>query len=347
MVFALSIANIFALISGSVGGTLAALLWASPKSNAKWLAGFVATLSFALLSGVIHTLDQFQNYVSVINGLVFINFLAIPCLFRYVMPAVGKRVSYFWLHILPAVLVAAAVVVFADFSHTYIYYLQAGQVVVYLPVLIYLVRQYRHNLKLSFSSLAGIDLYWLERVCWGLLILVAFDLMVFPVIAFEDNNLIDAQAVFNLLGTIYIFWLTRSAQQQYFIAAEPAVVAAYDKSGLDADSADAIACDIIKIVETERLYLKPEITLRDLAAVVGVTPHVASEVLNTSIGQSFYDFINSRRINAAKKLLQETDTAILEIAFAVGFNNKVSFNNAFKRYAKVTPSAFRRSYNAH
>ncbi|WP_262693392.1 helix-turn-helix domain-containing protein [Kordiimonas aquimaris] len=339
MVFELSLASIFALVSSSVGGTLAALLWASPKSNARWLAAFVAVISFALLSGVIHSLGQLHK---VLNGLVFINFLAVPCLFRYVAPAVGISVLRFWLHLLPSALVAIVPVMFTGFPHTYIYYLLTSQVMIYLPVLIYLVRRYRHNLKQSFSSLSGIDLLWLEQVCWGLLVLVTFDLMVFPLMALGDNNLFDAQAVFNFLGTVYIFWLTRSAQQQYFVATEPIVTAAYDKSGLDADSADAIARDIIETIDCQRLYLKPALTLRELAQAAGVTPHVASEVLNTAIGQSFYDFINSRRINEAKKLLRETDITVLEIAFAVGFNNKVSFNNAFKRYAKTTPSHFRR-----
>lgn len=54
-------------------------------------------------------------------------------------------------------------------------------------------------------------------------------------------------------------------------------------------------------------------------------------------------FVNFHRIREAKELLlRNSEMSILEIAFAVGFNSKSSFNDAFKKDTGVSPSDFPR-----
>ena len=58
---------------------------------------------------------------------------------------------------------------------------------------------------------------------------------------------------------------------------------------------------------------------------------------------TFFDFVNQKRVIAAQQLIENKPSAsLLEIAFDSGFNNKTSFVNAFKKYAGMTPSAFRK-----
>jgi YesN/AraC family two-component response regulator len=57
---------------------------------------------------------------------------------------------------------------------------------------------------------------------------------------------------------------------------------------------------------------------------------------------SFTDFINSYRVEAAKcALLSQENRKIIHVAYDTGFNNKVSFNNAFKKFTGLSPSQFR------
>ena len=56
--------------------------------------------------------------------------------------------------------------------------------------------------------------------------------------------------------------------------------------------------------------------------------------------------MNQLRVEEARQLLAETsrsDMHVIEVAYAVGFNNKASFNAAFKRATGMTPTEYRRS----
>lgn len=94
-------------------------------------------------------------------------------------------------------------------------------------------------------------------------------------------------------------------------------------------------------------YLKPDLTLQELANLLNMDSKDLSFVINNSIQQNFYDFINTYRIDKAKELLQNSkykDLTIQEILYKVGFNSKSSFNTSFKKQLKFTPTEFRRSF---
>ena len=59
--------------------------------------------------------------------------------------------------------------------------------------------------------------------------------------------------------------------------------------------------------------------------------------------KNFFDYINSYRVAEAKeKIAKEPAQTLLQIAYAVGFNSKNSFNSAFKKHVGMTPSAYRK-----
>ena len=61
------------------------------------------------------------------------------------------------------------------------------------------------------------------------------------------------------------------------------------------------------------------------------------------MGESFVNYISSRRIQLAKELLQETGKSITQIADEVGYDNISHFTAVFKRTEGITPSAYRAS----
>jgi len=72
-----------------------------------------------------------------------------------------------------------------------------------------------------------------------------------------------------------------------------------------------------------------------------------SQVINQYYKTNFFDFINANRIDEAKRLLvSDSHTLnIIEIAYTVGYNNKVTFNTVFKRFTGVTPSEYRKKFH--
>ncbi|HLP46335.1 MAG TPA: helix-turn-helix domain-containing protein, partial [Candidatus Kapabacteria bacterium] len=86
------------------------------------------------------------------------------------------------------------------------------------------------------------------------------------------------------------------------------------------------------------------ISLQTLSKKVQVTPHILSQVLNERIDKNFSDFVNSFRIEEAKKMLQEADedTSVLGVCYDVGFNSKSAFYRAFKKYTDKTPIQYQK-----
>lgn len=95
-------------------------------------------------------------------------------------------------------------------------------------------------------------------------------------------------------------------------------------------------------LQAEEVYGDSLLSLRTLSAVLKEKPHYVSQVINQDFGTNFYELVNRRRIERAKELLVAApERTVLEIALAVGFNAKSTFNTAFRQQMGITPSQFR------
>jgi len=81
--------------------------------------------------------------------------------------------------------------------------------------------------------------------------------------------------------------------------------------------------------------------LRGVAREVGMSYFHFSRAFKHSMGMSPTNYIAERRIESAKKLLQETELPISEIALRAGFSSQSHFTTSFRRVAGATPKAFR------
>ena len=103
---------------------------------------------------------------------------------------------------------------------------------------------------------------------------------------------------------------------------------------------------LISYMETEKPYLNPSLSLRNLADQMGMNSRELSIIINQKLNQHFFDFVNGYRIKEAMDILVDpakTDETVLEILYEVGFNSKSSFNTAFKKHTGKTPTEFRKS----
>lgn len=118
----------------------------------------------------------------------------------------------------------------------------------------------------------------------------------------------------------------------------------YKNSGLPDSLAKKLAADLGVLMSREQLYKENDLKLETLAEKLKSNRHFVSQVINQYYKTNFFDFINANRIDEAKRLLISDDHElnIIEIAYAVGYNNKVTFNTVFKRFTGVTPSEYRK-----
>ncbi|MCK5735143.1 MAG: helix-turn-helix transcriptional regulator, partial [Spirochaetaceae bacterium] len=87
-----------------------------------------------------------------------------------------------------------------------------------------------------------------------------------------------------------------------------------------------------------------KIKLNDVAKSVYLSPNYFSTVFKDISGDSFSSFLQKTRINAAKKMLIETNLTIKEIVYAIGMVDYNYFNRIFRRLEGLPPVKFRESH---
>ena len=100
---------------------------------------------------------------------------------------------------------------------------------------------------------------------------------------------------------------------------------------------------ILKLMNEDKIYLEPELSLSDLAIKLKTNTSVLSSVINTIFGKNFNDFINEFRVEEFKKQMQNAYNqhfTLLAIAFDCGFNSKATFNRAIKKFTGQSPKDF-------
>ncbi|MEM9315885.1 MAG: helix-turn-helix transcriptional regulator [Pseudomonadota bacterium] len=120
--------------------------------------------------------------------------------------------------------------------------------------------------------------------------------------------------------------------------------AKYATSQLDRESSEAIADLVTRLMQEQRVYRDPDLSLPKLAEMASTSTHALSQVLNQDLNQNFFEFVNRYRIEAACAELTgnaNPPRKILDLALDVGFSSKNTFNRAFKRYQGCTPMEYR------
>lgn len=87
-------------------------------------------------------------------------------------------------------------------------------------------------------------------------------------------------------------------------------------------------------------YRDPNLTVSYIADQFKMTPTYCSKVFREQYGIRLFDFIQLRRLEAAK-VLMDTDRSLKDIAEATGFSSALTMSRAFKRYDGLAPSKVR------
>ena len=110
------------------------------------------------------------------------------------------------------------------------------------------------------------------------------------------------------------------------------------------DENKAILFDrLLAHMRNRKPFLDPKLTLRDLSDALDSNPNYVSQTINSMAQQSFFDFINSYRIEEARKLLSDdsyTQFTIEAVSKDSGFNSTSAFYAAFKKFCAMLPSEF-------
>lgn len=121
----------------------------------------------------------------------------------------------------------------------------------------------------------------------------------------------------------------------------------YKNLSLSGEEVEQYKVAILSVISDQQAYLDPDFSLRSLAVRTDLPPHLLSHILNQYLQTNFTSLVNTHRVNAACRLLQQPEQqqyTIAAIAFEAGFRSLSVFNQKFKQLTGLTPSAYRRQY---
>lgn len=212
------------------------------------------------------------------------------------------------------------------------------------------------NILNNFSTTEEINLDWLKTlvyifgIIWSALIVIAIvhHIFHFASMAFCTDGLFLSLSAFIIL--VGYFGLRQKeiftrfpADGHNFVTDQRTKYQNIPLSELEI--ADFIG-RINSIMEKEKPYLNPDITLPELASLIDIPAYQLSRVINEKFGCNFFDFINGYRVNEVKTKINDpafSNLSLLGIAFDCGFNSKSAFNRIFKKMTGLTPSEYEKS----
>lgn len=362
------------LIVGIVQALFLALVLVLPHGPRQrahgWLALFLASFALSQCEDVLYD-SRLLLRVPQLYGTLSLLLLAVaPSLYLYVRavarPREALRASAGW-HFLPVGLFVLLSIpeylrptperlelVRAEYAKGS-YYFNLSVLIPIVQVLVYLtlvgVELARHSRRIrdSYSSLAGVDLRWL---LW--LLGVNLGLWLLWIGCFAQRWQ-PGLAVLNTGYTLFVYSFGYFGwRQRGLFADEPAVPLAaeatkYAHSGLTQERSRALRQALDHLMDRERPYRDPLLTLPKLARRLGVSPNHLSQVLNEELQRSFFDFVNARRVDEVKARLTDpanSHLTVVALAQEAGFNSKSAFNTAFRRHTGSTPRAYRAQRSA-
>ncbi|RAW00738.1 helix-turn-helix domain-containing protein [Pseudochryseolinea flava] len=366
---------VYAITSGSLFLLLLATLATPRKVNVSanfWLALFLFSFACIMLDHALYDLQVYRAYPMLAGYLEVTRFAMAPALYFsvcYFTTPERKFQRPDYLHFVPAalfILFVLAIVIGLNESRLFSWYytlsleLRRGigfgifvalkvQMIVYWVLSYVSLRRHFKNVQLFASTIESISLSWLRYFLLGLgavLVLSLNDVLLW----------IPALVPFTHFGylalTFYLAYF--SLRQQEVYPYQPQAVADIQNLIEGNDKAPRVQRftterlgvakqQLVQTVESEKLYLDPNLGLPQLAARLQWSTHDLSYLINEGFGENFFQFINRYRIEEAKVLLTSPNHKhlnILGIAYECGFRSKSTFNTTFKKLTGVSPSEF-------
>jgi len=85
-----------------------------------------------------------------------------------------------------------------------------------------------------------------------------------------------------------------------------------------------------------------EVSLKHLAAAVGINPCYLSHLFRKEMGISYLEYLTSVRMSIAKNLLKQTAMSIMEVCLEVGYQDPSHFAKIFKKREGIHPTEYRK-----
>jgi AraC-like DNA-binding protein len=228
--------------------------------------------------------------------------------------------------------------------------------------------KYERTVKQLFSEIGKMRITWARILINGFLLLITVAIVMYALILQKPEQFRFLFLINMVIGCPYIYLVTFKGitqptlwqlqkQSKQEVAdglneieklEDQRVHGGSRKPVLDDSKLSEMISRIQKLMEGEKLYLKPDLTVQDIAEQLGTPAYQVSQIINECMNKNFYDLINGYRVDEARRLLLDPKSSnykILTIGTEAGFNSKTTFNTVFKKSTGMTPTEYREKHN--
>jgi len=364
LIFIMNIISVFLLIFFSI--FLVTRKKQSRLSNFL-LAGFLFINSIPFLFNIIYSLDLkiFRSLPTLYLSFFNLDFLMGPLIYFYTKSVAIKDFrlkNKDWPHLLPVIVfnlyllfsiilkqTTGVPLGFIRRETTAALLASHMLLVIYACLSVRVLRQFTAAIKNVYSYTEKINLSWLRFVLVGfgiIWLMIIVNCLVRIMWKTPIPSLNDILSVVNFVVSIIIIYygLTRP-----LLFTEIESKSKYEGSTLTSENAKLYTNRLKIFMETEKPHLIPSITINELSEKLSIPAKHLSQLVNEQFQKNFFDFINSYRIEEAKRYLvkkSRRNLNISQILYEVGFNSKAAFNRAFSRHVGMSPKEFRKKSQA-
>jgi AraC-like DNA-binding protein len=347
----------------------AALLWSVRRGRRhanRIMAAFLGVLAVGMCHGVALRLGVYERWPWFALLMATLPLLYGPLFFFYVRAITSPGTA--WrkgdaLHVAPFLLGLGVYLVSQTAAWTQaarlvravplmpwhvVFLLATTQTVAYLRRIRGMLRRHEEAVRDSCSTVDRVTLGWLRWRVLAYGVIWAAGIVGMAAFAFTPAALgLVSQIVFFLVAVnSFLTGYRAMLQPVFFGPGEPQRhVARYERSSLTPEDAERHEARLLALMERERCFLDPDLTLPALAQALGIQPAHLSRIINERLGKNFFEFVNGYRVEAARQRLARPGSAgekLIAVALESGFNSLATFNRVFKDLTGRTPSEYRR-----
>lgn len=176
---------------------------------------------------------------------------------------------------------------------------------------------------------------------WLFSFITLYTIIIVLLYVFQLSPLLPGKIIFRIFTILYIGLLIYFGSNNYQFSNENNYL-----QNLNSEKINEFKLKLTNMMENDAIYLDQDLSLTKLSQLVGTNSKYLSYLINQEFDSNFSSFVNSYRIEHAKKLLRDPDNdiyTIKTIAEMTGFKSKSSFNSAFKKITETTPSLYKNS----
>ncbi len=349
---------VVALLSLSAVGTAGFTLWRAPISTDKYgnkcrLSRNYLALAYFLIV-ITHLAELFFGICSDITGIRFALILIITSIQAFLFygalmalissSPVSRR--EFWGQ-MGAITFFSVLICLSRFIFPLLFFeifsaiclgAYAIQLIYYSYRLVHEDKYFHNKLNNYFAGDEPSHINWIRRSYWGVLCIGFTSFLVLLCSPY-------LYLIYTCLYTLFYIYFAAKILNYFTVYSQYGLAVSEEET----EAANPVLCGaeaFIPALEKWILakgFVRPDITLRTLAAELNTNQTYLSNYINAATGQNFRNWISRLRIEEAELLLDtHPDYAVSYVGELVGILNKSSFFRQFANVTGMTPNEFRK-----